>query len=179
MRARQYGWPAVLILVGVLAPGVSSAGGVCVLVKSREGADGYRVAPGGRLRLRFTNSVYGSRVEETFAVDPRGLRLLSARYSEARLAEFYGYETARPVDGWWAVEPPPRRLSVLDLRATADDLIDLALDGRTIPLNGARPADGIRLAVGECPDGPFLGRARKNADERRSGVPAGDEHDVR
>ncbi len=71
---------------------------------------------GSTLRLSFRHSIYGSQVEEAFAVGRDGFHLTQLRYSEARLVDFYGYENAKHEDGMWIVRPRPAVIPSLNLQ---------------------------------------------------------------
>lgn len=109
------------------------------------------VTLGSKLSLRFVNSVYGSSVEEIFRLTDEGLQSSRVLYAEARLVEFYGYETASYENGFWVVTPVSRRFNPLHLRVSSDSAVEIALDGGVIPLPEAAAAGAsARLSVASC-----------------------------
>ncbi|HKY07782.1 MAG TPA: hypothetical protein VJQ55_06060, partial [Candidatus Binatia bacterium] len=77
------------------------------------------IRPGSTLRLSFRHSIYGSQVEELFTVRRNGFELAQLRYSEPRLVEFYGYDSANYENGAWVVRPRSSAISSLNLRTTS------------------------------------------------------------
>ena len=109
-------------------------------------ADTYSVASADSLRIAFTHSIYDSRVEERFEVGASGFVPVDVRYSERRLVDFYGHESARRDADWWIVRLPAREFSTLTVQASSDAMVHLTIGARTITLT-----DGVaRLAPGAC-----------------------------
>ena len=98
------------------------------------------------MRLSFRHSIYGSQVEELFALRREGFQLTQLRYSEARLVDFYGYENAELENGAWVVNPPPVLLPSLSLSTSADAAMSLHFDrhDHAKPLV-IRPTGALRL----------------------------------
>lgn len=111
--------------------------GVCVPVESGE-----------RVHLRFTHSIYGSLVEETFAVSDDGFELVRLRYAELRTAEYYGHEQVRQDGEWWIVESPGRVLPAIALRVSAESNMRLRAGARKIYLSALTECGGaVRLSA--------------------------------
>ena len=106
---------------------------------------------GSILRLSFRHSIYGSQVEELFALRRDGFLLTQIRYNEARLVDFYGYENAELENGAWVVNPPPVLLPSLSLNTSADGAISLQLDRRDDTQSLAFQTNGaLRLTLASC-----------------------------
>ena len=125
---------------------------VCVELSADTGAP--RRLPtelGSLLRLSFRHSIYGSRVEEVFALRRDGFLLTQIRYGEARLVDFYGYENAERENGAWVVNPPPVLLPSLSLNTSADGAMSLQLDRHddTKPL-AIQTTGALRLTLASC-----------------------------
>lgn len=109
------------------------------------------VQPGERLRLRFTHSIHGSLVEETFAVRDDGFALVRLRYSELRTAEYYGHETARRDGDWWTVDDLHRFMPTLALRVSAES--DMRLRTNALKIDLATLSDhggAVRLSMNKA-----------------------------
>jgi hypothetical protein len=133
---------------------MSKTQSMCVQLKTDTGAQ--RSVPinlGGTLRLSFRHSIYGSHVEELFALRRDGFQLTQLRYTEARLVEFYGHENARHENGLWIVKPTVALLPALVLRASPDAAMSLVFDRHP---NATRidiqPGSALRLTVASCKD---------------------------
>jgi hypothetical protein len=135
-----------------LPRGAVSAAELCVhLERDGQAYRSIRAASGSELRLRFRHSIYGSEVEETFHILPDGFQLVQLRYGEARLAEFYGHETAKQDRGAWVVRLLPRRFRALDLQVSADSTMSLIVGAHTRQLNLiVRPGAAVRAVIGPC-----------------------------
>ena len=68
----------------------------------------YPVAAGDLLKIAFTHSIYGSQVEERFQINAASFASVDVRYSEPRLVEFYGFESATRAGDWWVTRPAHR-----------------------------------------------------------------------
>jgi len=113
-----------------------------------------RSAAGREMRLRFQHSIYGSRVEEVFHLLPSGFQLAELRYSEQRLADFYGHEITRYENRRWIVKPTPVLFPSLDLHASAHASMSLLFDDRRNSVALLVPADrAVRLTITTCKDG--------------------------
>jgi hypothetical protein len=106
-----------------------------LVLAGARGVSRLAVAPGQRVRLRFSHSIYGSLVEESFAVVEGGFELVRLRYAEQRTAEYYGHEHARRDGRWWTVESPPRVLASIALRVSPESNMRLRMGTRTIRLD--------------------------------------------
>ena len=107
------------------------------------------------MRLSFRHSIYGSQVEELFALRRDGFLLTQIRYGEARLVDFYGYENAELENGAWVVNPPPVLLPSLSLNTSADGAMSLQFDrhGHTKPL-AIQTTGALRLTLASCRNNP-------------------------
>jgi len=105
---------------------------------------------GDEARLAFRHSLYGSQVEEHFRVAPEGLELVRLRYAEARLAEFYGHESASSDGAWWVVAGDGRRFPSLVLRGSPESGISLSVGRRNLPLFTLMEPGGVRVAPATC-----------------------------
>ena len=137
---------AALLLLAL--PGTSgSAAALCVTVQRAAETPSYPVAAGDLLRIAFTHSIYGTQVEERFQVNAESFESVDIRYSERRLVEFYGYESATLDGGWWVAQPAKRRYRTLALRASRDSTIRISLRNHTFWLAGG----AARVSLGLCP----------------------------
>ena len=116
---------SLLALLATALP--ASAGQDCVLVSNGEQIFKHIAGPDTQLRLSFNHSMYGSAVEEIFQVQGDGFHLIQLRYSERRLVDFYGYESAKFVGGAWIVTPQQRIFPALDLHASPEASMTIAL----------------------------------------------------
>jgi hypothetical protein len=108
-----------------------------------------QASPGGKVRLSFQHSIYGSRVEEVFHLRSDGFQLSELRYAEPRLIEFYGHETAHVENSMWVVKPRPLLMPSLNLQTGSAAW--LVFDHETTPSWLTVPTDGpLRLSVGAC-----------------------------
>ena len=115
---------------------------------------GIPVRAGSKLRLSFQHSIFGSRVEEVFHLLPLGFQLAELRYSEQRLADFYGHESTRYENRLWIVKPTPALFPSLNLRASADASMSLLFNEQPDPVAFVVPADSaVRLTIAACKDG--------------------------
>jgi hypothetical protein len=131
---------------------IAKAHSVCVgLIAEAHNQRRLVVALGSTMRVRFRHSIYGSQVEEYFAVRQHGFELAELRYGEARLVEFYGYEQGRFENGNWLVKPAPLLFPRLDLRASQDAALSVDFDPpqKTQPIV-VRPNSTLRLSVERC-----------------------------
>ena len=106
---------------------------------------------GSILRLSFRHSIYGSLVEELFALRRDGFLLTQLRYGEARLVDFYGYENAELENGAWVVNPPPVLLPSISLNTSAGGAMaiyfDRYYDAKPLMI---RPTGALHLTVASC-----------------------------
>jgi hypothetical protein len=106
------------------------------------------IAEDDELCLSFRHSVYGSTVLEAFAVGPGGLELRQLRYSEARLADYYGYDHANRVGKLWIVEGHGRSHPRLSLRVSHDSEMKLTVGPHAIDLRDLVVAGGaVQISV--------------------------------
>lgn len=156
MRTRnavQLGVAAGPLLVALLSS-PANAQTVCVTLHAADKTATYPVSSGDKLYIAFSHSIYGSRVEEEFRMGPTGFETTQVRYSELRLVEFYGHESAKSANGWWVVDNPGRNLQSLDLRVSQESSIRIAFGGQVISLGDAEAVGyHARLAVGGCARG--------------------------
>lgn len=125
---------------------------LCVKLTDSAGNDRrIPVRAGAHMRLSFRHSIYGSQVDEVFSLLPGGFRLIQLRYSEARLVEFYGHESAQMENGVWVVTPAPAFFSSLNLDLSPDGAMSFYIDQEPnrrrlgLPLRGA-----LRLSAATC-----------------------------
>ena len=134
----------------------STAQSMCIELSSDAGAP--RSLPldlGSMLRLSFRHSIYGSRVEELFALRRDGFLLTQLRYGEARLVDFYGYENAELDNGAWVVNPPLVLLPSISLNTSADGAMSLQLDRHDHTKQHAIQTTGaLRLTLASCRNNP-------------------------
>ena len=133
---------------------MSKTRSMCVELMSDAGVQ--RSVPirlGSTLRLSFRHSIYGSQVEEAFAVGRDGFHLTQLRYSEARLVDFYGYENAKHENGVWIVVPVPVLFPSLSLNSSADASMSLRLEQQPDWVQPIiQPGSALRLTVAACKD---------------------------
>jgi hypothetical protein len=110
------------------------------------------IAEDDELCLSFRHSVYGSTVVEAFSVGRDGLSLQQLRYSEARLADYYGYDHANRVGDLWIVEGDGRRHHRLSLRVSSESEMKLSVGSYAIDLRDLVVAGGaVQISVdGRC-----------------------------
>lgn len=141
-------------LVAALIPAFGSAQSFCVQLSNDLGIE--RSVPvnlGGMLRLSFRHSIYGSQVEEVFSLAPGGFQLRQLRYSEARLVEFYGHESASRDNDAWVVTPAPIHLSSLNLKSSSDAMFVRFDESAFAKQLLIPPAGALRLTVASCDQG--------------------------
>jgi hypothetical protein len=150
-RAQQAA--AVLGLLLAVGPGgAAAAQRVCLTLDTEQQRATYPVVVGDAVYLSFRHSIYGSQVEEQFQIAPDGLRVDKLRYSELRLVEFYGHESATNENGWWIVQYQGREFPSLDLRASPESSIRITLLDQTIFLRSDSAGEArARLSVSACP----------------------------
>jgi hypothetical protein len=137
---------AGLLLLAALARAGGDGETLCLTVARAAETANYPVARGELLHIAFTNSVYGSRVEERFLFKPRSFQAVDILYSEPRLAEFYGFESASREGDRWVARTAGREFLTLALRASRDSIIHISFRHHTISLN-----DGAaRLSLRSC-----------------------------
>jgi hypothetical protein len=145
-----------LLLLGAafaaLFPATGDARSLCVQVINDLGIErSVPVSLGGTLRLSFRHSIYGSQVEEVFALRPGGFQLTQLRYGEARLVEFYGHESAARDNDAWVVTPAPIYLSSLDLKSSSNAAMSVRFDESAFAKPLLIPPRGtLRLTVAAC-----------------------------
>lgn len=106
---------------------------------------------GSTLRLSFRHSIYGSQVEELFTVRGNGFELAQLRYSEARLAEFYGHDRAVYENGAWVVRPRSAPISSLGLRTSSAAAMSLVVEQEQRSIDLAILANGgLHLTIASC-----------------------------
>jgi hypothetical protein len=129
-------------------PGASlQARSICLSVQTAQTTSNYPVRNGDELRLTFRHSIYGSAVEEQFRLTERGLQPVEFRYGEARLVEFYGYDSAIRVLGRWIVRKPGAVLRTVDVQSASPILVTFR--GHELTLATRRHAK-TRLAITAC-----------------------------
>jgi hypothetical protein len=149
---KRVGRLAFSLLALLATPLPASAGHHCVLVKSGEEIfKPIAAAPDTEVRLSFNHSLYGSAVDEVFQVQADGFHLIQLRYGEHRLVDFYGHESAKFERGAWIVTPQQRIFPALDLRASPDASMTIALvslrDQKRFVL---RNVEALRIGVVSC-----------------------------
>jgi hypothetical protein len=135
-----------------LMPVTGNAQSLCVQLMSDCGiAQSVPVRLGSTLHLSFRHSIYGSQIEEVFALRRAGLELIQLRYGEARLVDFYGYENAEHKNGLWVVTPTPTLLPSLNLMLSADASMSLHFDRHANSKQLViQPGSALRLTVATC-----------------------------
>jgi hypothetical protein len=119
---------------------------VCVTITTPALTRAYPAHAGEMLRIGFNHSIYGSRIEETFQIAGRRFEPVVIHYSEPRLVDFYGYESATRAADWWVVRPARRSLESLTLAASRDAYLYIAFGPHTLSLT-----DGVaRIEPSSC-----------------------------
>jgi hypothetical protein len=145
---------ALGLLLALSLGSPAAAQRVCLTLDTEQQRTTYPIVVGDALHLSFRHSIYGSEVEEQFHVAPSGFRANKLRYSELRLVEFYGHESATNEDGWWIVHNPGREFPSFDLRASRESSLRITFLGETISLRSDTAIEGrARLSVSACPGG--------------------------
>lgn len=137
---------AGLLLLAALARAGGDGETLCLTVDIAQKAAHYPVARGELLHIAFTHSIYGSRVEERFLFKSRSFETIDVRYSEPRLVEFYGFESASRQGDWWVARTAGREFPTLALRASRDSIILISFRHHTISLNDA----AAHLSLSRC-----------------------------
>ena len=135
-----------------LLPVTGNAQPLCVQLISNSGIEqSVPIRLGSALRLSFRHSIYGSQIEEVFALRRAGFELVQLRYGEARLVDFYGYENAEHENGLWVVTPTPALLPSLNLILSADASMSLHFERRANSKQLViQPGSALRLTVATC-----------------------------
>ncbi|HEX2227920.1 MAG TPA: hypothetical protein VHM64_12330, partial [Candidatus Binatia bacterium] len=144
---------AALVLLA-LSGAPASAEEFCVTVESAAQTPTYAVADGDLLEIAFTHSIYGSQVEERFEINRASFESIDVRYSEPRLVDFYGYESATRAGDWWVVRPATRHHRILIVRASQDSPIRVRFRNHTFLLKDA----AARISLGVCSPRLFIPR---------------------
>ena len=142
----------IVALSAWLLPITGNAQSLCIQLTSDGGVEqSVPVRLGGALRVSFRHSIYGSQVEELFALRRDGFQLTQLRYAEARLVDFYGYENAKQENGLWVVTPTPTLLPSLNLILSADASMSLHFDRHANSKQlDIQPGSALRLTVATC-----------------------------
>jgi hypothetical protein len=122
-------------LLLVLLSAEITADELCVTLASPTQMQSHPAIAGDVLTIAFTHSIYGSRVEERFHVNGQNFEPIDVRYSELRLIEFYGFESATRAGAWWVALPARRQYPSLVLRATQDSPIRISFREHTFLLS--------------------------------------------
>jgi hypothetical protein len=139
------------LLLCISLAGAGDAYPACLTLHSGAGVVRFPSGVGNRLNLSFYHSIYGSRVDEQLLVGPNGFRITRLRYSELRLAEFYGHEFARFEEGWWVVEPLSAEVPVLNFTVSQDSSIRITFRNQTVSLHhDAAHGGAFRLIPSAC-----------------------------
>jgi len=142
------------LIVLALSGEAARAEDLCVTLESAAQTPTYAVADGDLLEIAFTHSIYGSQVEERFQFKGASFQSVDVRYSEPRLVDFYGYESATLAGDWWVVRPATRHHRTLILRASQDSPIRVRFRDHTFLLK-----DGAtRISLGVCSPRLFMPR---------------------
>jgi hypothetical protein len=141
------------LLIALLSS-AANAQTLCVTLQAGDKTATYAVSSGDKLSIAFSHSIYGSRVEEQFRIGATGFKSTQVRYSELRLAEFYGHESAKNENGWWVADNPGRHFPSLDLRVSQQSFMRIAVGDRVISLGDKNTfGDHARVSVSACPRG--------------------------
>ena len=143
---------ALAVFGALLLPAIGNAQPLCVRVLNDNGIEhSVPVRLGSTLRLSFRHSIYGSQVEELFALRRDGFQLTQLRYTEARLVEFYGYENAKHENAVWVVSSTPTIFPSLNISLSDDASMSLHFDhlGDSKPFM-IQPGSALRLSVASC-----------------------------
>lgn len=142
----------IAVIGASFLPAFAGAQSLCLRLVNQSGAvHSLPARIGDRLSVRFHHSIYRSQVEERFALRSEGFALAELRYSEARLVDFYGHESATEQDGAWVVTPSPRSIAELNLNLSADAAMTLQLDRQSGTNSLAiQPTGALRLTVAPC-----------------------------
>ena len=142
----------IFFLSGPLLPDISIAQPSCVqLTNGTSLVQQMPITLGSVMRLKFRHSIYGSQVEEIFALQHEGIHLTQLRYGEARLVDFYGHENARFDQGVWVVSPAPRQFQSLNLTTSGETPMSLYFE-KQIQFNQliTQSSGALRLTVASC-----------------------------
>jgi hypothetical protein len=140
----------LIVLAGLLLLVLGRAGAaetLCLAIDKGAATTHHPVSAGDPLKILFTHSIYGSHVEERFQINAASFESVDVRYSEPRLVEFYGYESAMRLGNWWVARPPRRQFQSLAVRASSHSSIRITFGNYTFSV-----ADGAaRISLGLCP----------------------------
>jgi hypothetical protein len=144
---------SLLLSIGLTARAEGHS--ICLTLHGGAGVIRYLTRVGDNVNLSFYHSIYGSEVDEQLLIGPKGFRTVKVRYSELRLAEFYGHEAAKFEEGWWVVEPRSREIPTLNLTVSQDSSIRITFRDHTIWLrHDAEHGGAFRLAPSSCQKDP-------------------------
>jgi hypothetical protein len=140
------------MLFAWLAAGSAEGERICLHVAT-DGAPAafFETAPGDKIAVQFSHSLYGSAVEEEFYVTATGFRTRQLRYGEPRLVEFYGHDSSHEENGMWVVDPRAIDSKFLDLHVSFDAAMRIVFGDRVLLLGDSRADRRARLFVGVCP----------------------------
>ena len=144
--------PESTLPVELVARDASPTQPLCVALTNDSGVQrSLPITPGSALRLSFRHSIYGSQVEEVFALRRDGFQLTQLRYGEARLVDFYGHEHAQFENGVWIVTPTPTLLPSLNLHLSSDAVMSLRFDrSANAKQLVIQPGSALRVTVAAC-----------------------------
>jgi hypothetical protein len=120
---------------------------LCLAIHTAAETSHYPVAAGDLLKIAFTHSIYGSHIEERYQIKSANFESVDVRYSEPRLVEFYGYESATRIGDWWVARPASHELPTIALRASSDSYIRITFRNYTFSLVDS----AARFSMGLCP----------------------------
>jgi hypothetical protein len=98
------------------------------------------------VRYTYVHSIYRVRVQEDYAAEGGGLRLLHVRTNDRRVIEYLGWPgEPRRENGSYVQEPPDARAGELVVRVSPDARQEIAVDGQRIGLEERFGAELLRI----------------------------------
>jgi len=143
------GW----LLIAAISVAAANAESTCLHLRSGDGSFLYPVNLATGFSISFLHSIYGTAVQEQFWIASTGFQTEKLRYTELRLAEFYGHEAPKLEQGWWTVNNSGIELRQLDFRVSKESAVEISFGGQRILLaENQRMGDHARLSITSCGD---------------------------
>jgi hypothetical protein len=141
------------LLTAVIWAAPAHAESLCLRSQAGDRSALYSVVAGSRFGISFLHSIYGTEVQEQFRITATGFETDKLRYSELRLAEFYGHDGAKLEQGWWIADNRGNQLRHLDIRMSEGSDFRILFGERSVGLTqNRRIGDHVRLSITPCGD---------------------------
>jgi hypothetical protein len=141
------------LLTAVIWAAPAHAESLCLRLQAGDRSALYSVVAGSHFGISFLHSIYGTEVQEQFRITATGFETDKLRYSELRLAEFYGHDGAKLEQGWWIADNRDNQLRHLDIRMSEGSDFRILFGERSVGLaQNRRIGDHVRLSITPCGD---------------------------